>query len=122
MKKTKPPVPNLLSKRASVATAITKANTTRKTDKPVELGYDNISKITKSITDKLASNDEILHLFPDVELAIQILVASILSPNNLVETKLSYHTDNLDIPNNIDNNNLSIISGYIEKNYELESK
>ena len=122
MKKTKPPVPNLLSKRASVATAITKANTTRKTDKPVELGYDNISKITKSITDKLASNDEILHLFPDVELAIQILVASILSPNNLVESKLSYHTENLDIPNNIDNNILSIISSYIEKNYELESK
>lgn len=67
------------------------------------------------------NNEHIIKLFPDIELSIQILVSSILSPKNMVDISLNYKLkDELDISPSISSELLSIIKSDINKQYKLE--
>jgi len=69
------------------------------------------------------NNKHILALFPDIELAIQILVSSILSPKKMTDIQLNYRFNKNFILNpNVSNGILGEIKEYIEDVYELEDK
>lgn len=69
------------------------------------------------------NNKHILALFPDIELAIQILVSSILSPKKMTDIQLNYRFNKNFILNpNVSSGILSEIKEYIEETYELEDK
>jgi len=122
MKNKKPPIPTVINDRTSVSATITKVSDVTNTKSPIVLDNSNTVAVSNSISDKISSNEEILQLFPDVELAIQILVSSILSPNDMLNAKLNYSMDDFEIPNSINAHILDVIRIHIEKNYALESK
>lgn len=55
----------------------------------------NISDKTKS---RIKDNENILQLFPDIELAAQILISSILSPKDMVKTEIIYKAKETILP------------------------
>jgi len=122
MKKIVPPIPSALSKRREVTAAITKVSEVKNNHKGMELDNTNIEAVSNSIQAKLSSNDEIVKLFPDVEISIQTLVASILSPNDLINSRLTYALDNDIIPNPVNISIMDTIRSYVNRNYKLESK
>lgn len=63
----------------------------------------------------------ILQLLPDTELAIQILVASILSPKDLVTTELGYRVDNTALPSDVTAPLLEVVRTYFEESYKIQS-
>lgn len=69
------------------------------------------------------NNKNIIKLFPDIELAIQILVSSILSPKKMTDIQLNYRLNK-----NFDINSIALaaiiekVKTYINNEYELEEK
>lgn len=55
-----------------------------------DINQGQIQAISDSIMNRKKDNESILQLFPDIELAIQILVSSILSPKDMVKTEIIY--------------------------------
>lgn len=82
----------------------------------------NADKVGLSTKMKIGNNQDILDMFPDLELAIQIMTTSIISPNVLTSNSLIYETDNIQLPINVKNNLANAIKDYIEKEYKLEDK
>ena len=69
------------------------------------------------------NNKNIMKLFPDIELAIQILVSSILSPKKMTDIQLNYKLNpNIGLPSNVSSEILEIIKTYVNEQYELEEK
>jgi len=122
MKKVKPPIPTVINRREVMSVGITKVYDKSTSNNGVELDYSNTRAVANSVYDKITNNEEILRLFPDVELSIQILVSSIMSPNDLISSKLNYSLDDADIPNDINSRILDTISRHVGKNYKLEDK
>lgn len=86
---------------------------------------DSINKLLTIINrniEKSKINDDILKLFPDTEKCIQILVSSIVCPNDLITTNINYDLGELNLPVDISSNIINYVKTYIEKNYDLESK
>lgn len=69
------------------------------------------------------NNDNITKLFPDIELAIQILVSSILSPKKMTDVQLNYKLNKkLKISPTASSQILELIKTYITETYEIEDK
>jgi len=69
------------------------------------------------------NNTQIIELFPDIELSIQILVSSILSPKKMTDIQLNYRFNkNISINPTISGKVIDIIKIHIDDNYELEDK
>ena len=75
--------------------------------------------VSMSTYDKIKSNNDIIDLFPDTELCIQILVSSILSPNDLVTPALTYTADDIKLPPSVKQTLLDVIKQHVDLNYEL---
>lgn len=69
------------------------------------------------------NNRHIIKLFPDIELAIQIIVSSILSPKKMTDIQLNYRV-NKKFPVNpsLAAKVLDSVKTYVEDNYDLEEK
>ena len=78
-------------------------------------------KVSKSTADRTMSNNDILDLFPDIEMCVRVLVSSIAAPNDMLRFGLNYEIENLSIPAAIKNNIVSVISEHLEKNYKIDS-
>lgn len=69
------------------------------------------------------NNKNITKLFPDIELSIQILVSSILSPKKMTDIQVNYKFNpRFTVNPTISSELLDIIKTYINDNYELEEK
>lgn len=82
----------------------------------------NLPTISESIRSKISNNETIVKLFPDIELSMQILTSSILSPNDMVSTNLIYSAEDVNMPSDVKVGLLDAIKNYISKNYDLEDK
>ena len=80
------------------------------------------STISDSITERKVTNENIITLFPDIELAIQILVSSVLSPKDMGKGDLTYKLDGLDLPATITSSAIDIIKGTVESKYTFLEK
>ena len=69
------------------------------------------------------NNKNIIKLFPDIELAIQILVSSILSPKKMTDVQLNYKLNKKFTLNPVISASLlDSLKEYINDNYEIEEK
>lgn len=87
-------------------------------------GLINLSKLTdisQAIEDKAVDSENAIELFPDLEMAIQILVSSILSPKDMTETSLLFKTKDIELPSDILASFLDIVRTDIEGYYDIKS-
>lgn len=119
--KAKYKIPQIVRERP-VAAAVMSKVTTEQSKRKYSLNDLNVQEIAKATTDKIRNNEDILKLFPDIEICIRILVSSILSPNDMIGNTLTYDAPNLTLPLNVKQTITNTIKEYIETNYNLEDK
>lgn len=83
------------------------------------LNTNKIGAISNSVSSRYKDNKNVLQLFPDLELAMQILVSSILSPKDMVKTELIYKTNDTIFPLEINAQLLELVKNYLNSNYKL---
>lgn len=113
-----PSIVNNYPQSASVISKLTKSDNQVKIN-PAEIDFKDISM---SIKEKIGTNDDILDLFPDVELAIQILISSILSPNDMVNINLQYEAPKIALPSVVKQTLIDTIERHIEDEYDIVNK
>lgn len=98
----KVPVASLIADDALRASVISKLNTPthtgrrnfRKDQEEQTLPIQDIQTISELNKARLADLENMLRLFPDIEMAIQIIVSLVLSPKDMVNNTILYRTDN----------------------------
>lgn len=108
-----PVVPKLISD-ANSARAIQ--------DDQNQINRGTLEEIYSRISSVRNNNKNIIQLFPDIELAIQILVSSILSPKKMTDIQLNYRFNKgFALNPMVTAGILDKVKGYIEDNYKLEN-
>lgn len=111
-----PVLPKLISDVETSRSMMTK-------DDRLNINRNLLENIYNKIKTVKQNNKNIIKLFPDIELAIQILVSSILSPKKMTDIQLNYK---LEKDFNINSPGLASIvekvKVYINDEYELEEK
>lgn len=113
----------IIEKNISIAPLVSKL-ITDDTIRPTN--HINVNRyILETIHNRLKSikenNKSIIKLFPDIELGIQILISSILSPKKMTKTEIHYRIDDtLNLPPEISSQLLEKIENYIIDNYDID--
>lgn len=88
----------------------------------LQINRSTLETIYNRIANVRNNNKNIIQLFPDIELAIQILVSSILSPKKMTDIQLNYRFNKNFILNPIVTAGiLDNLKTYIQDTYKLES-
>ena len=88
-KKVLPKIPTLVSKQPASAAIVSKLITSKQERAQERKKPVNLPDISNNIKEHLRNTDDIMTLFPDIELISQILVSSILSPNDMLTPRIS---------------------------------
>ena len=122
--KTLPKPPRIVSENNAAAAILSKMNSDQSNanNNVFDIANWNIPEVSVSISEKIKNNDNIVELFPDTELSIQILVSSIISPNDLLTTKINFNSPDIKLPTEIKQTITSTIKTYVESEYKIESK
>jgi len=83
---------------------------------------DALSNISKGTIKRQEVLEDITSLFPDMELAIQILVSSIMSPKDMMSEELQYSVDKINLPYDLVNKLLSHVKENINTIYDIGSQ
>ena len=111
-----PVLPKLISDHETSRSMLTKDDRLNINRGLLENIYNNIKAVKQN-------NKNIIKLFPDIELAIQILVSSILSPKKMTDIQLNYKLDkNFTINSVILASIIEKVKTYMNDEYELEEK
>lgn len=87
------------------------------------LNKTTLSQLSHRVAEVKTNNKYIIQLFPDIELAIQILVSCILSPKTLSDITLNYKfSERLDLDPQVSVDILADVKEYIEDEYKLEER
>lgn len=84
------------------------------------LNTNKIGAISNSISSRYRNNKNILQLFPDLELAMQILISSILSPKDMVKVELIYKTNETVFPLELNAQLIELVRRHMTSSYNLE--
>ena len=79
-------------------------------------------EMSNVIKNRLTDNENIMQLFPDIELCAQILTSSILSPKDMVKTELIFNLKNYILPPSVSTKLLEKLKKYLNEEYDLEKK
>lgn len=79
-----------------------------------------VDTISSKTTNEINESNSMQELLPDIELARQILVSSILSPNDLYKVDLRYTHSDTTLDSTIVQAMLSEIESYFEKTYKIK--
>ena len=89
----------------------------------MQLNRGMLETIHNQIETNRQNNKNITRLFPDIEMSIQILVSSILSPKKMTDIELLYKFNKkLIVPPVVSSAVLSAIKEYVTDTYEIEDK
>jgi hypothetical protein len=121
------PAVDLVQKNPELAALVSKLTRSRDRTESQIINSDGNSAIDQSqmlgISDKIKTkrkdNENIIQLFPDIELGIQILVSSILSPKDMVKTELIYKLKDSIFPSEITMGLHDIVRKHLENHYDL---
>lgn len=107
-----------------VSKLITDKNATAQVDNDYTyINRSALEQIFNRISGVKNNNKNIMELFPDIELAVQILVSSILSPKKMTDVQLNYKFDkNLELNPELTAYLLDNIKEYVNDEYELEDE
>lgn len=87
------------------------------------VNYEVLRQITYDLYNKKKNNKYIIELFPDIELAIQILTSSILSPKKMNGSLVNYSLDKMiKLDPDLSYKFLNIIKEDINTHYKLDEK
>lgn len=86
------------------------------------LNQGQIQAISDSIKNRINDNKNILQLFPDIELAIQILISSVLSPKDMVSTSLIYKAKDILLPAELTLKLHGIIETHLDVYYKFKDE
>lgn len=113
-------VPELVKQDAAAASILSKL-TRDNTNKSPNSEMLNLPDIASANYDRIQNNEDVVQLFPDVELCIQILTSCVISPNDMLSNKLTYIPPELKLPMELKRSLLEKIEEYIEKTYKINS-
>jgi hypothetical protein len=96
--------------------------TFRPTDENAEIGMINtgIEQISKVVMARVEDNENIFKLFPDIELAVQIVVSSVLSPKDMVGHELIYRTATSVLPSQVTAKLVEYVHAEVDGEYKLK--
>ena len=114
-------IPSIIKNNPLAASVLSKLTADQATGPMNPLTF-NIPDIALVNNEKIKNNEDIVRMFPDVELCIQILVSSIISPNDMTSSKLLYKSPDILLPKELKASIMNMIETHIEKYYELNSK
>lgn len=86
-----------------------------------ELDQSRLSEISNTVKERINDAEGMMQLFPDMELAAQILISSILSPKDMVKTEIIYSVEENIIPSNISMKLIEIIRSHCEGFYKMKT-
>jgi hypothetical protein len=89
----------------------------RAVGEPSQELLERISTITAT---NVGDSESIFQLLPDIELAKQILVSSILSPNDMISTELNYFVDGNELDGEMTGALVNVIEDYFENTYKIK--
>lgn len=87
--------------------------------KSIQINADSFSKLSQSIGQNATDASSVFELLPDVELAEQILVGSILSPKDMVSIELSYTVNRLSYESEVARPLLAVVEKYFNEEFKL---
>lgn len=87
-----------------------------------KMDQSQLVKISDSVKERISDNENIMQLFPDLELAQQILVSSILSPKDMVNVEFIFKTRESVLPAELTMKMTEIIRKECEGYYKLKSQ
>jgi len=91
--------------------------------KDININKSILTSVYQKTKNNKKDNKNILQLFPDIELAMQILVSSILSPKKMTDINLNYRFDKtISLDTTVMSGVLENIKEYVNDIYKLESK
>lgn len=98
-----------------------KTSGSKNDDDPLRINRSLLEGIHNRIVGVRNNNKNIIQLFPEIELSIQILVSSILSPKKMTDIHLNYKlSKDFGLNPELSANILEKVSNYIEEEYGLE--
>ncbi len=123
------PASKLITKDLPLAALISKLTVTNdpiekqleNTDGRTYLDQGQLQVLSDSIKSRIKDNENILKLFPDIELAIQIMVSSVLSPKDMMTVELLYNTVETLFPSDIQSKINALVQELFEKHYPLKN-
>jgi hypothetical protein len=87
------------------------------------LNTGQVQVISETSMSRIRDNEYITQLFPDIELAIQILISSILSPKDMVKTELLYTSEGeMTLPSDVSLRLKELIKKHWENLYDIRPK
>lgn len=112
--------PNILiNDNPLLGALISKLNRPKSSENQNSYEYINYNELIQSTYSKIKDNETIIKLFPDSDLAMQIIISSILSPNDLVTDSLSLSIPDIAIPADIKKQMIDTITEHLYKNYSF---
>ena len=84
------------------------------------LNTGKISAISRTVSSRYTDTKNMLQLFPDLELAMQILVSSILSPKDMMKVELIYKLKESIFPVEMTGQVLDLLKKHLIDNYNLD--
>lgn len=84
--------------------------------------YPSVSQITRQVMGRVEDNENTFKLFPDIELAAQIIISSIVSPKDMLKTELNFRLDAPNWPQSLIAKITDIIREEVVENYGLEDE
>lgn len=84
--------------------------------------YPSVSQISRQVMGRVEDNENTFKLFPDIELAAQIIISSIVSPKDMLKTELIFRLDAPNWPQGLIAKVTDIIREEIVGNYGLEDE
>jgi hypothetical protein len=115
-------IPNFIKNDPNIAVIISKLNHEKDNPKNLSSLTNGLKDVSDSIKEKISNNDNILQLFPDIEIIVQILCSSIISPNDMFTNNIVYENPNINIPSEFKSSITDIIKTHIKTEYNLEDK
>lgn len=122
------PAISLVKTNPDLAAAISKLVSSRK--KPIfdangNTANTNINKGTfvdysRDIIEKTNDSESIMQLFPDMELAAQILISSVISPKDMTSTEIIYTAPNTILTSEVTAALITKVKDYFEKDYDIK--
>lgn len=92
---------------------------TKLRDQYRQLNQGELNQLVESNQFRIRDIKNMLQLFPDIKLAISIIVSSILSPKDMVNSDLIYGTKADTLPQELTAKLIEIVKEEIENNYDL---
>jgi hypothetical protein len=124
------PAPSLIKESPEVAALVSKlvgsinpvVAQTKSNHSHHTMTDNRLREMSRVIQTRVTDNENIMQLFPDIELCAQILVSSILSPKDMVTTEVIYRVKDSILPPEVTQKLLDTLKDTLEDHYGLKQQ